>query len=353
MEIQVLARLKPTKYPERAKDVHSNNGIAWSGWVLGVLAVFFTASTVTAQPNLVPNPSFENYDDCPFVGGRVWYAPPWVNVRNSCDYFHACGTNGFGVPLNAAGSQQGRTGQAYIGLGTENETSADSLLREFVGVSLITPLMPSTNYRVLFHVSMGDSVWYSGKNIGAYFSVGQPSDDFQTLLTKIPQVSYSGDFLTNKDGWTRIEGTFTAQGGENFLTIGNFDPDSLTETVFVEGGGVPKPWAPDYWKSVYYFIDDVSVIDVDSLVGIEGPSIGEMNIYPNPAQEYLIVETEQRHSGTVRLLDMAGRQVAVPIYSQNTEKWHVDIANIPPGIYLLEVHNKDGRKAVQKVVVQH
>jgi hypothetical protein len=35
MEIQVLARLKPTKYPERAKDVHSNNGIAWSGWAAG------------------------------------------------------------------------------------------------------------------------------------------------------------------------------------------------------------------------------------------------------------------------------------------------------------------------------
>jgi hypothetical protein len=269
---------------------------------------------------------------------------------------------GCGVPENDLGGGAARTGEAYISIATVYNNHAMAPLfseSQFLGTTLTEPLVMGKRYRATFFLMLTDSARFAGKNVGAHFSIGRPVDvswganiEAAHLLTLIPQVRYEEeDFLEDKRSWMSISGSFTANGGEDYITIGNFDGYANSDTLNLHDGGVYP--SIGYWEGAYYVIDDVSVIDVDSLVGIGETQPATIGIYPNPAQEYLIVETEQRHSGTVRLLDMAGRQVAVPIYSQNTEKWHVDIANIPPGIYLLEVHNKDGRKAVQKVVVQH
>jgi hypothetical protein len=358
MEIQVLARLKPTKYPERAKDVHSNNGIAWSGWVIikfqliGAALLLLSITALSQNANLVPNPSFEEYIDCPDNPGRIWKAEPWVAVKGSVDYFHECGTNNQGVPQNWGGLQEARSGHGYIGiavcaspLAVTNPFMAN--VREFAGVPLTEPLMVGVEYRVEFFINLSDFTCYAIRNIGAYLSQGQPLDQIDHLLSRQPQLKYNEEaFLDNKTDWVRLSGNFTAQGGENFLTIGNFDDDDNTDTLAI-------PCNNSGQNSAYYFIDDVSVIPVDSLVGIGETQPSTMSIYPNPAPEYFVVETEQGHGGTVQLLDIAGRQVAVTIQPQIAGKWHVDIANIPAGIYLLEVQNIEGRKAVQKVLVQH
>jgi hypothetical protein len=165
-----------------------------------------------------------------------------------------------------------------------------------------------------------------------------------------PHVKYdSEDFLTNKEGWTRIEGEYLAQGGENFLTIGNFEPDSLSETVFIEGGGVLKPWAPDYWKAVYYFIDDVSVIDVDSLVGVDEMEGLAMNVYPNPAKNFFTIETGQGN-GTLSLYDGAGRQV-LSILLQSS-KQNITLENVPAGVYVAALERDGAIVERKKLIIQ-
>jgi hypothetical protein len=199
-------------------------------------------------------------------------------------------------------------------------------------------------------VSFGDSAWYAGRNIGIHFSSGQPSENLDYLLALEPHVKYdSEDFLTNKEGWTRIEGEYLAQGGENFLTIGNFEPDSLSETVFIEGGGVLKPWAPDYWKAVYYFIDDVSVIDVDSLVGVDEMEGLAMNVYPNPAKNFFTIETGQGN-GTLSLYDGAGRQV-LSILLQSS-KQNITLENVPAGVYVAALERDGAIVERKKLIIQ-
>jgi outer membrane protein OmpA-like peptidoglycan-associated protein len=79
-------------------------------------------------------------------------------------------------------------------------------------------------------------------------------DIFQTIARPyIPQVVNSTDStITNTRGWQRIRGTFVAQGGEQYITLGNFnlaehsgyiDYDSLTRLL----------------PGAYYYIDDVTV----------------------------------------------------------------------------------------------
>jgi hypothetical protein len=250
------------------------------------------------------------------------------------------------------GREYARTGQAYIGLGLRLLSEFTPEFREYAGVSLLSALNPSKQYRVVFYVSFADSAWYAGKNIGIHFSGNQPLGNLEYMLTLEAQVKYEGEeFLTNREGWTRIEGIYLAQGGENFITIGNFDDNEETQTAFVEGGAVYiEPWwSPDYWKTVYYFIDDVSVIDVDSLVGVDEVEGLAMNVYPNPAKNFFTIETGQGN-GTLSLYDVAGRQV-LSILLQSS-KQNISVVGIPAGVYVAVVEQKGKAAARRKLVIE-
>jgi hypothetical protein len=93
----------PTKYYGRAKDALPSTHIASGRWViLLVLEVFFTSSTVTAQPNLVPNSSFEQHSSCPYNVG-ISMVENWNKVQGSPDYYHECGNFEFGIPISVGG----------------------------------------------------------------------------------------------------------------------------------------------------------------------------------------------------------------------------------------------------------
>jgi hypothetical protein len=95
----------PTKYYGRAKDARPSTHIASGGWViLLVLEVFFTASIATAQPNLVPNSSFEEHIQCPNGDGFEGNVATWKKVQGSPDYYHECGNIEFGIPVSWGGA---------------------------------------------------------------------------------------------------------------------------------------------------------------------------------------------------------------------------------------------------------
>jgi len=62
--------------------------------------------------------------------------------------------------------------------------------------------------------------------------------------------------LSDVENWTKICGTYTATGDEQFITIGFFRPDSMMNIVFFDTIN-----ATTYWP--YYFIDDVWVYECE------------------------------------------------------------------------------------------
>ncbi len=76
---------------------------------LFLLPMIFTI-TISAQ-NLVPNPSFESYSQCPTIPWNMFDCNNWINVipGNAASYYNAC-YNGqgqpAGVPLNWLGYQE-------------------------------------------------------------------------------------------------------------------------------------------------------------------------------------------------------------------------------------------------------
>jgi len=81
-----------------------------------------------------------------------------------------------------------------------------------------------------------------------------------------PQISNpSFNYLTDTVGWTAITGTFTAQGGEKYMLIGNLRSNNATNSVVSN----PTTAAQGY-SGTAVGLDDVSCIDIE-LPAYAGP----------------------------------------------------------------------------------
>ena len=232
---------------------------------------------VNTGQNLVPNPSFEQAracpKDCDYIGGVV----SWNLFPNfSADYFHRCANAyqtmeyrqrfpqeeilNFSVPRSMFGYQEARTGDAYAGI---------SMCNEALAVKLLRPLVKDSVYKVEFFVSLADSSNVGTRFFGMYLSeepIRITTDDQMLvssfILDNQPQIQNPPDrYLTDTVNWTPITGYYTANGGEQYISIGGFYPyhDSLVQQIRPH-----RPLAKVYRSMekqlAYYFIDDVSVI---------------------------------------------------------------------------------------------
>jgi gliding motility-associated-like protein len=211
--------------------------------------------TISAQDNLVPNYSFENYSACPTSPNALSNATDWYTCNNeSPDYFNSCQLmpNTYGVPFTIYGYQPARTGQAYTGLFVYGGSVPH---REYLQVQLTAALKEDTDYKISFYVNLSDNSSVAISNMGAYLSGNAVGDTISGALPYTPQVTAAaGSFAKDTAAWVKISGTFTAAGGERFITIGNFKDDASTDTLQLNT-------LPAF---SYYYIDDISVVQSDS-----------------------------------------------------------------------------------------
>jgi hypothetical protein len=301
------------------------------------------------QQNLVPNGSFEEITSCPTATAQIHQALPWINDIGGVELFHACnpgtpdGDPHLGVPLNAGGIQQAHTGEAYAGIftyGGPTETNG----REYLQVQLIEPIQASRRYIVSFWASLADHFQFAVGSLGAHFSDTLiVRNSFNSLPGVEPTIqSPTGQIFSDKDIWYLITDTFSSRyGGERYMTIGNFKSTAESDTLLVPTG------AGGYWQS-YYYIDDVSVVALDSVPdGVDDEGRIPFTMYPNPVSDVLRVESTVQMRNA-RLMDALGREV----YSQAVEgQAHtLHLRDLPAGLYLLEVQDTQGRRVVQRVV---
>lgn len=212
------------------------------------------------QNNLVPNPSFEFYNNCPFNGQQnitdvdFWFQPNTFSVNGGTDFYDTCSAAGLAdVPSNIAGFQYPHSGGGYIGERMYLVPANPDQGREYAEVKLLDSLNSDKHYCVSFYVVLTESSNGGIRQIEAYLSN-------DTLLYYGPnsetipvnaQIKNSGGIITDTMNWTLIKGIYNASGGESFLTIGNFTPG---DSVDLSGTG-----------GAYYYIDDVSVIELPEL----------------------------------------------------------------------------------------
>lgn len=235
---------------------------------MAVLALVAGAHGAAAV-NLVPNPSYEIYTICPDNPSEIDRAVPWTTPTGaSPDYYHSCAASasGVSVPSNTFGSQVARTGEAYSGVILRPIND----YREYVQVALTQPLAAGQTVRVEFWVSLSDGSRDAIDRIGAYLSSGSVGPlSGASVLPYTPQVeSPASIFLTDKNAWMQINGTFTAAGGEDHIVIGNFHDNASTNVQQLSG----------FYPGSYYYIDDVSVESIVSEPG-EIPALSGFGMF--------------------------------------------------------------------------
>ena len=126
--------------------------------------------------------------------------------------------------------------------------------------SFTNPLQGGKTYALESFVSLG----YEGQSfclsdLGFYFSDTLVSEFTGEVINVIPQYENpASNMINTHHGWQRIQGTYTAHGGEKYLSIGLFKPYSITHLDTCDA-------APGSSAVTYLFLDDVAVYDTSQI----------------------------------------------------------------------------------------
>ncbi len=306
---------------------------------------FLLILTKVSGQNLIVNGSFETQTNC---CGYADFAPPWklasalpAKLFTTNSAFNPY----FSVPVNldsSLGYQIPRTGDAYAGF---NAYWNDTIYREYLGYPLVNELVSGKTYCLTFYVSLLNYSRYGIDGIGAYFSNDSLYCPTQfCLLNYTPQVSNpTRNIILDTLGWTEIRGCFTASGGEKYMTIGNFKPDSLTQRD-------TNRYVPSANWSTFYYIDDVSLYE-DTTFGVqEHAAENYFSISPNPAQNTIRIQSNiGSELINLQLFNELGELVYEKRNSYSNEV--ITIPDIANGTYICKIFLNSGVSQHQKLVI--
>lgn len=316
-----------------------------------ILLCFVLTANFCSGQNLVPNPSFEDYNTCPYDLDYIENAIGWLSTRSSPNYFNSCAefvtNNSASVPCNVFGCQYPASGNCYAGFYAKSESSG---YREYLGSLLIDTLQVGTIYYVSFKINLSSYPFtrnYCGvNNIGALFSTKQYSDNFPAPENNYAHVFTQGIIIDTLN-WIDIKGSFIADSAYSFISIGNFFNDINTDTIQVAGTSC----------QAYYFVDDVCVSTDSSYcynytyTKVENRVADGILIYPNPATDYINIDLiGYAEPCYIYIYDELGNKT----YSQHTfggRIEHIPIDSIAAGAYFCQIVSKN--KTSHFKVIKH
>ncbi|MFY7963315.1 MAG: T9SS type A sorting domain-containing protein, partial [Chitinophagaceae bacterium] len=147
---------------------------------------------------------------------------------------------------------------AYIGMFYVNGYLSNE--RGYEQIKLKDSLKKDKYYYAEYFVNVGQGSQYGCNNIAMLFTktavyVDTAHFPYGVLPANPQIVNYGNPVICDTQNWVKVSGIFKADGGEQYLTLGNFKRDS--QTLF-------KAFQPSGYYGAGYNIDDVSVIPLDS-----------------------------------------------------------------------------------------
>lgn len=323
-----------------------------------LLLLLFFISTFTTAQNLVPNHSFEEFEDgCPETFNGTT-ALGWQRWSQNPDLFSTCVNpqtfnDSLGwVPWNGFGYQWPADGESYAGFYAHGQVGAEwsQNYREYIGCELLEPLQVGETYFVSFKTSMGFGHYYypiwACNRLGALFTT-QSHHWYENPL-EIPNFAhvYEESIISDTANWVTISGSFIADQAYTHMGLGVFFDFDLLDTLNLEPGSQSL--------GSYYYIDDVCVSRFSECMpsNIDESWRGSetFKVYPNPANAMVVIESSNQIE-RAGVLDASGKWITTPT-NINEQRVIWDISDLPSGMYYLEFHTIRGIKR-EKLMVVH
>ncbi len=315
------------------------------------LFIILSFYTFCYTQNLVPNPSFEEYDTCPDFAGQIHRANGWYSAKQTPDYFNSCapGLNWCTIPLNYFGHCLPASGISYSGIIAKWGGNTD-LTKEYIGAQLLSPLQIGVKYYASFKVQLGgESSSTCGINkLGILFSTtGYNTNAPAPSCNNCAQI-YSDSIVADTLNWTRLSGSFVADSAYSYICIGRFNFNAYTDSILLSGTQC----------GAYYYLDDVCISSDSAYsqsysysdIAINISDI-EVLIYPNPATDFLIMEfTDARLPLNLHIYDELGRTVYIKSDGISSVE-HVPIAMVDSNLLFATITFEDSVHT-QKIIKQ-
>ena len=213
--------------------------------------------------NLVKNPSFEDFSNCPEGLGNLasdvdfWSTP----TLGSTDYFNGCSI-AMGTPENFNGKQPADFGEGYAGL----YLYAPDDYREYLQAELSETLVAGKSYQVSFYISLAERSDFAVKEFGLLFTNHKIALETRKEFSKklwyslkdndynYLEIGYTNFYSDTKD-WLLVHTEFVAKGSEKYLLLGNFKNNKRTRLFRTKRTAK---------KGAYYYLDEVVIKALDS-----------------------------------------------------------------------------------------
>ena len=180
------------------------------------------------------------------------------------------------------------------------------------------------------------------------------------------ELSFAGNFLFSYDEIgdvdlsvsidvpaTTIDTTVIELNANVIGGTGNYTY-SWTPAELLDDATIQNPTATFEEEGIYTFTVTVNdgeataeasvTIEVVAFIGVEENILNNVSIYPNPAEDFIMINSENVEFAEV--IDIYGRVITA---SEINGETRIDMSNFADGIYYVRLHS-NGETAVQKVV---
>lgn len=233
---------------------------------LSLAALLLSATAFAQDLELVRNGGFEFLQKEPNTYDQLERAIGWRNANlGLADLFsEQASSKTVGIPVNDYGEIKPFEGEHYAGICgwkadiQRNYEAYDqkdlfkpawNAYSEYVKGELIKPLVADSTYEIVFHVALAGNSDRSIMGVGAFVSELDLNYQHRKFLEESPQV-YSEEFITERNKWTEVRGTFVADGKEQYIIVGVFPYVGLESKDMTEGADN---------RYAYYYIDGISL----------------------------------------------------------------------------------------------
>ena len=193
------------------------------------------------------------------------------------------------------------------------------------------------------------ALWF-GTNGGVINTFTQISESSWEFFDNDGTLVYSsGDLISN----TQFRDTLTFNNGCYRFKVTDTDDDGLDYWANNDGSGMVRfreigaSWLKSFDGDFGRFIHHE--FRIENALSISEVSDINISIFPNPANDKILVSGDLANSSEIILTDNIGRIVSITNIDKNNTAHEIDISRLSKGIYFISI---DDNKTIKKVVKQ-